>query len=39
MPKKDGTCPSGKGQKKVNPGTPSKNGRGQGKGRGPGRNR
>lgn len=34
---KDGTGPDGKGQKKVNPGTPSRDGRGQGKGRGRGR--
>lgn len=38
---KDGTGPAGKGQKKTNPGRPSRDGRGQGRGRGrnQGRNR
>lgn len=36
LPRKDGTGPGGTGQKRVNPGTPSRDGRGQGKGRGRG---
>lgn len=36
MPRKDGTGPNGKGPKKSNRGTPSRDGRGTGRGRGRG---
>ena len=39
MPRRDGTGPDGKGPKKSNRGTPSRDGRGTGRGRGAGQGR